>query len=238
EGLAEAHASLASVLFYYDRNFSEADREFRRAIELNPNYATAHHWYGVTCLVKSKRFDEAIAEARRAQELDPFSLIINTDLGNIYLQARQYDKAIEQLQRTIEMDQNFYFAHWLLGVAFEAKGSLPEALSEYQKARQLSDDPWLLALLTHALAAAGKRDESQKTFTQLKDISRQRYVSAYSFAIGYEGLGEKDQAFQWVQKSCEDREPRITRLRVDPLFDNLRSDPRFADVLRCVGFPD
>jgi serine/threonine protein kinase/TolB-like protein/Tfp pilus assembly protein PilF len=237
EDLAEAHASLASALFFYDRNFQESDREFQRAIELNPNYATAHHWYGVTYLAKMERFDEAVAEVKRAQELDPLSLIINADLGNTYIQARQYDKAIEQLRKTIEMDQSFYFAHWQLGVAYEMKGSLQEATLEYQKARQLNDNPWVLALLGHVSAAAGRRDEALKTLDQLKVISKDRYVSSYSFAIIYAGLGEKNQAFQWLERSCQDHEPRITRIKVDPLLDSLRSDPRFADLERCVGLP-
>jgi tetratricopeptide (TPR) repeat protein len=237
EALAEAHASLASALFFYDRNFPEAEREFQRAIELNPNYATAHHWYGVTYLAKVERFDEAIAEVKRAQELDPLSLIINADLGNTYIQAHQYDKAIEQLQKTIEMDQSFYFAHWQLGVAYEMKGDFQNAIAEYQKARQLNDDPWVLALLGHVSAATGRRDEALKILDQLNQISKQRFVKAYGFAVVYAGLGEKDQAFQWLEKSYQDREPRITRIKVDPLLDNLHSDPRFADLVRRVGLP-
>jgi serine/threonine-protein kinase len=237
ESLAEAHASLASALFFYDRNFPEAEREFQRAIELNPNYATAHHWYGVTYLAKMERFDEAIAELKRAQELDPLSLIINADLGNTYIQARQYDKAIEQLQKTIEMDQSFYFAHWQLGVAHEMKGDFQNAIAEYQKARQLNDDPWVLALLGHVSAAIGRRDEALKILDQLKQISKQRFVHPYGIALVYAGLGEKDQAFQWLEKSYQDHEPRITRLKVDPLMDGLRSDPRFADLVKRIGLP-
>jgi len=237
EALAEAHASLAFALFFYDRNFPEAEREFQRAIELNPNYATAHHWYGVTYLAKMERFDEAIAELKRAQELDPLSLIINADLGNTYIQAHQYDKAIEQLRKTIEMDQSFYFAHWQLGVAYEMKGDFQDAIAEYQKARQLNDDPWVLALLGHVSAVTGRRDEALKILDQLKRISKQRFVYAYGFAVVYAGLGEKDQAFQWLGKSYQDREPRITRIKVDPLMDSLRSDPRFADLERRIGLP-
>ncbi len=237
EALAEAHASLAFALFFYDRNFPEAEREFQRAIELNPNYATAHHWYGVTYLAKMERFDEAIAELKRAQELDPLSLIINADLGNTYIQAHQYDKAIEQLRKTIEMDQSFYFAHWQLGVAYEMKGDFQDAIAEYQKARQLNDDPWVLALLGHVSAVTGRRDEALKILDQLKRISKQRFVYAYGFAVVYAGLGEKDQAFQWLEKSYQDREPRITRIKVDPLMDSLRSDPRFADLERRIGLP-
>jgi serine/threonine protein kinase/Tfp pilus assembly protein PilF len=237
ETLAEAHASLADALFLYDRNFLESNREFQRAIALNPNYATGHQWYGNTYLVRIGRFDEGIAEGKRAQELDPLSLIINTDLGENYLYARQYDKAIEQLRRTIEIDQSFYAAHYCLAEAYDMKGSLQEATLEYQKARQLNDDPWVLALLGHLFAAAGKRDEALKTLDQLKDISNQRYVSPYGFALVYAGLNEKDLAFQWLERSYKADESKITRLKVDPLLDNLRSDPRFSDVMRRVGLP-
>ena len=237
ETLAEAHTSLAAALFFYDRNFPESEREFQRAIELNPNYATAHHWYGVTYLARMERFDEAIAELKRAQELDPLSLIINADFGNTYIQAHQYDKAIEQLLKTVEMDQSFYFAHWQLGTAYEMKGDFQNAIAEYQRARQLNDDPWVLALLGHVYAATGRRDEALKILDQLKQTSRQRFVYAYGFALVYAGLGEKDQAFQWFEKSYQDREPRITRIKVDPLLDNLHSDPRFADLVRRVGLP-
>jgi tetratricopeptide (TPR) repeat protein len=235
--LAEAHASLGSVLGFYDRNFPESEREFRRAIELNPNYATGHHWYGLTYLAKVGRFDDAIAELKKALELDPLSLIINADLGNVYIQARQYQSAIEQLQKTIDMDQGFYFAHWQLGIAYEMTGSLHEATLEYQKARQLNDDPWVLALLAHVAARSGNKDEALKILEELKQISKQRYVSEYNFAIAYAGLGEKDQAFQSLEKSYANRESRITRIKVDPLMENLHSDPRFADLVRKVGLP-
>ncbi len=184
-----------------------------------------------------ERFDEAIAELKRAQELDPLSLIINADLGNTYIQAHQYDKAIEQLQKTIEMDQSFYFAHWQLGVAHEMKGDFKNAIAEFQKARQLNDDPWVLALLGHISATTGRRDEALKILDQLKQISKRRFVKAYSFALVYAGLGEKDQAFQWLEKSYQDREARITRLKVDPLMDSLHADPRFADLVKRIGLP-
>ncbi len=236
ETVAEAHTSLAASLFWYDRNFPAAEREFQRAIELNPNYAT-HHWYGVTYLAKMERFDEAIAEVKRALELDPLSVIINADLGNAYVQAHQYDKAIEQLRKSIELDQNFYFARLMLGTAYEMKQLFPEAIAEYKKAYQLSDNPFVLALMAHAFAASGKRDEALKTLEELNSISKKRFVLAYGFAIVYAGLGEKDQAFQWLEKSYQNREGRITRMKVDPLLENLHSDPRFADLVRRVGLP-
>jgi TolB-like protein len=237
DALAEAHTSLGSVLSVYDWNVPEATKEFQRAIELNPNYATAHQWYSDGPLLTTGRFDEAIAEMKRAQELDPLSLIINADLGLNYIEARQYDKAIEQLRKAIEMDQSFYFAHWSLGIAYEMKGSFPQALAEYQTARRLVDDPSVLGLVGHAYALSGKRDEALKTLNQMKEISQHRYVPAYSFAMVYAGLGEKDQAFQWLEKSYQNRAPELVNIKVDPLFDNLHTDPRFADLVRRVGLP-
>jgi TolB-like protein/Flp pilus assembly protein TadD len=234
DALAEAHASLANVLYSYDWNFPESFREFQRAIELNPNYATAHQWYGEGLAVTG-RFDEGIAELKRAQELDPLSLIINADLGEVLTCARQYDKAIEQLRKTIEMDQSFYYAHWRLGAAYELKGFLQEAITEYQKARQLNDDPWVLALLGNAYAVSGKRDEALKLLNQMTERSKQRYVPAYGFAIVYAGLGEMDQAFQWLEKCYKDRASDFIDLKTDPLIDGLRSDPRYADLLRRAG---
>jgi tetratricopeptide (TPR) repeat protein len=142
--LAEAHTSLGNVLRGYD--LEQSLKEFERAIELNPNYATAHHWYG-EFLGATGRSDEGIAELKRAQQLDPLSLVINTDLGEVYTFAREYDKAIEQLRKTIEMDPRFYYANWHLGVALQLKGQLNEALAEYRKAAELNDDPTVLALL-------------------------------------------------------------------------------------------
>jgi tetratricopeptide (TPR) repeat protein len=235
ETLAEAHTSLAQAVFFYDRNYPEAQREYQRAIQLNPNYPTTHQWYGVTYLAKMGRFDEAIAELKKAQELDPLSLPINADAGNTYIQARQYDKAIEQLRKTLEMDQSFYFAHALLGTAYQMKGDFQNAIAEYQQARRLNDDPFVLALLGNIYAVSGRKDEVLKILEQLKQLSKQRFVYAYGIALVYVGLGDKDQAFQWLEKSFQDHEARITRLKVDPLFDSIRSDARYADLIHRIG---
>ncbi len=235
ETLAEAHAALGLELLAYEWNAAESSREFQRAIELNPNYATARHWYGNQNLLYTGRFEEAIVEMRRAQELDPLSLVINTDLGDTYFYARQYDKAIEQLRKTIEMDQSFYYAHYELGMALEMKGAYAEAIAQYQRARGLNNDPRVPALLGHALAASGRRDEALKTLSELKEIAKQQYVPAYNFAIVYAGLKDPDQAFEWLEKSYQDRSSRMTILQVDPFLDNLRSDPRLADLISRVG---
>lgn len=233
--LAEAHAALGLELFAFEWKAAEATREFRRAIELNPNYATAHHWYGNQVLLYTGRFDEAIAEMKRAQELDPLSLIVNADLGDTYFYARRYDQAIEQLLKTIEMDESFYYAHYELGMAYEMKGSYAEAIAQYQKARALNNDPRVLALLGHAYAASGRRDEALKVLNQLKEIAQQQYIPAYHFVILYAGLGEKDLAFEWLEKTYQDRTSRMTILQVDPYLDPLRPDPRFQEMVRRVG---
>ena len=234
DGLAEGHAALANALFLSDWNFAESNREFQRAIELNPNYAAAHHWYGGNLLIMAK-FDDAISEMNRAHALDPLSLIISTEVGTTYLYARQYDRSIEQLQKTLQMDQSFYYAHYSLGMAYVMKRSVEQAQAEYHKARELNDDPFVLALLGHSYAVSGKKDEALRTTEQLKEISKQRYVPAYSLAMIYAELNEKEQAFQWLEKSYQAHEGYVTILKIDPFLDNLRVDARFADLMRRVG---
>jgi TolB-like protein/Tfp pilus assembly protein PilF len=236
--LAEAHNALAYALFNYDWNAAEAEKEIKLAIELNPNYATAHQWYGNAILLGSGRFDEAVAESKRAQELDPLSLIINADLGTTLLFARRTDEAVEQLQKTIEMDNNFFYARVYLGRAYLMKNNFPAAIAECQKAQSLSDDPRPLIILARAYVKLGKREKSVKLLERLKDIAKQKYVSAYYFALVYAGLGENDKAFEHLEKAFQDREGRITLLKVDPLMDELHADRRFADLLRRVGLSE
>jgi TolB-like protein/Flp pilus assembly protein TadD len=234
DALGEAYTSLARVLWSYDFDFSQGNREFQRAIELNPNYATAHQWYGfnLACL---GRFDEAIAEVKRALALDPLSLVINTDLGNNYYQARRYDEAIEQLHKTLEMDPVFYYAHWNLGSVLAAKGDLDAAIGEYQKALALSGDPRLLGLLAYAYGSLDNKAEAMKILDQLTALSKQRFVSAYSFALVYLGLGERDQAVHFLEKSYEDRDSvSIAVIKVHPFLDPLRGDPRFEALVEKI----
>jgi len=234
ETLAEAHSALAHAFYTFDRNMTESNREYLRAIELNPNYATAHQWYAIN-LVLMQRIDEAIAEGKRAIELDPLSLVVNVELGANLNYARQHDEAIAQLRKTIELDRNWYLAHMVLCQSYDAKGLLPQALAECQKARELNDDPYVLAFMSHAYAVSGKRDEAVKALGQMNESAKQRYVPAYGFAVAHAGLGEKDQAFQWLERSLQDHAWDITYLKVDPLMDNLRSDPRFADLVKRIG---
>ena len=236
---AEAHTSLAQVSCYYDLDYPQALREFQRAIELNPNYATAHQWYGSSGLAALGRFDEAIVELKRAIELDPLSLVINTDLGNTYYRARRYDEAIDQMRKTLEMDPGFYYAHWNLGSALAAKGALKPAIEEYEKARALNDDPSMLGLLAHAYAVSGNKTEAMKIRDQLEVISKQRYVSAYSFALVYLGLGDKEAALRWLEKAYEDRAGDALRfIKVEPLLDSLRGNPRFEALVAKIFPPE
>jgi TolB-like protein/Flp pilus assembly protein TadD len=233
--LAEAHTSLAQVLYAYDLDFDGSIRGFRRAIELNPNYATAHHWLGIGPLIRSGRFDEAIVEGKRAVELDPLSLINNADLGNDYFLARRYDEAIEQVRKTLEMDPGFYSAYIALGQALEMKGARDAAIEEYQKARGLNDDPSILALLGHAYASSGNKTEAVKILEQLQELSKQRYVSAYSLAIVYLGLGDKEEALRWLEKSYQDRAGTdIGSIKIDPFLDLLRGDPGFEALAEKI----
>ncbi len=234
ETLSEAHTALAHALFSFDRNLPESNQEFQRAIELNPNYATAHQWYGDN-LVVMQRFEEGLAEGRRAVELDPLSLVVNLELGSNIIYARQYDQAIAQLRKAAELDQNWYLAHMVLCQAYDQKGQHAEAEVECQKARELNDDPYVLAYLGHVYAVSGKRDEATKLLSQMHDLARQRYVPAYGFAFVYAGLGDKEQALQWLERSLQDRAWDILYVKVDPHFDTLHPDPRFADLVRRVG---
>src|SRR5438034_3004624 len=238
DALAEAHTSLAQVLVSYDFDFEGSTREFERAITLNPNYATAHHWYGSGPPLSLGEFDRTIAELKRAQQLDPLSVIINADLGVGLTAARRYDEAIAQLRKTIEMDPRFYFAHWNLGEALELKGQLREALAEYKKAAELDEDPFVLALVGQADAKLGQRDEAIKILSQLERLATKRYVANYSFAIMHMALGEKAKAIDWLERAYRDRSgPEIVGIKVDPMLDPLHGDPRFEALVQKVLAP-
>jgi DNA-binding winged helix-turn-helix (wHTH) protein/TolB-like protein/Flp pilus assembly protein TadD len=236
ETLAEAHASLAHVRVNYDWDWADAQKEFKRSIGLNPDYATAHEWYGIHYLTPREQFDEAIQEMKRAQELEPASLVMNTFLGAALYFARRYDQAIEQCQRTIEMDPNFAVAHWHLGLAYVQKEMVNEAIDEFKRAIALSgDSPLMTAALGHAYAKAGKKNEALIVLDDLGELSKHHYVSSYEIATIYVALGEKDQAFQWLEKSYGERCFHLVYLKVWPEFDSLRSDPRFQELLRRIG---
>lgn len=237
ETLAEPHVALGHTKYFYDRDFAGAEREFKRAIELNPNYSVAHHWYAIY-LLQVGRQRESLAEIRRAQELDPLSLSINTWHGYILARSGQFDQALEQLRKTVEMDPNFILAHFRLGSLYEEKERYDEAIGEFKEVLKLSGGrPLGVAALARVNALAGNRKEAEKSLDELLKLSQQRYVSPASIAIIYIALGDKDQAFAWLEKANELRELNIVRLNVDPRFDPLRSDPRFADLVRRIGIP-
>ncbi len=233
--LAEGHVSLGTVRVFYDWNWSETDKEYRRAIKLNPNYADAHQWYSFYLGVVRGQYSEAIAEAKQALQLDPLSLNANQVLADALFTARQYDQAIEQCRKTIELDQNFWWAHESLGALYERRGQFQEAIAELQKARQLDNNPLILAKLGRAYALSGKRAEAQKLIDELKELSKQRYVSSAIVAEIYAALGERDQTFEWLEKGYEERSIGMLFLKTDPLWDGFRSDPRFANLVRRVG---
>jgi TolB-like protein/DNA-binding winged helix-turn-helix (wHTH) protein/Flp pilus assembly protein TadD len=233
--LSEAHTSLAFCLDGFDWDFESAEREFRRAIELNPGYATAHHWYAWHLSLLG-RHSEAITEMRKAENLDPLSLIINADLAELFLIARSYDKSIEQSRRTIEMDPGFGLAHNQLAQAYLQKHMVNDAILELQKAIQLSDgSPICAANLARAYAASGRRDEAVQLMNDLKKRSNPGYSHASEIAMIYAALGDKEQAVSWLEKGYEERFNPGVLLR--PGFDPLRSDPRFQDLLRRIGLP-
>jgi TolB-like protein/Flp pilus assembly protein TadD len=233
--LAEAHTSLAIVLYAYDFDFTRSLAEFKLALELNPNYATAHHWLADTVLLALGHFDDAIAEMKRALELDPLSVIINADFGAVYLAARRFDEGIDQLHKTLEMDPNFYYTRWNLGSGLEFKGLIDQAITEYEKAYQLSDDPFILGLLGHAYAVRGRKDDARKILAQLQSESAHRYVGPYSLAIVYLGLGDKDEALRWLEKAFQERAGyEIAFIKVDQLLDPLHGDPRFEALVQKV----
>ena len=236
DNLAEAHTALGYALLTYDRNYEEANKHFKRAMELNPNYATAYQWHTDGYLIAFGKFDEAIAQIKKAQELDPLSLIINTQAGLCYVYARDYDKAVEQFRKTIDLDPNWYLGHWFLGMTYELKGNLKEAYAEYQRAEDLVDDPYLLGHLAHVEAAMGRREDAEKTIQQMKEISKHRYVPAYAFALAYVGLGQKEEALGWLERSDEDRAWDILHVKVEPFFDPLRDEPRYKKLIERMGF--
>lgn len=236
EALAEAHLSLGTYRLFYDWNWLEAERELKRAIELNPNNPDAHHFYG-HYLQAMGRTDEAIVETKRGLELDPVSLIINTELGWAFYWARQYDQAIEQYRKTLKMDPSFVFASWGLAQAYVENEMYDEAIAELEKARTLSGG-WsaLLAELGYASAMSGQRVEAQRILHELKERARQEYIDPALIANIYIALGEKEQAFEWLEKAYRGRSPVwMIWLKVEPKFDRLRSDLRFTDLIRRIG---
>jgi tetratricopeptide (TPR) repeat protein len=225
--LAEAHTSLAAIKHWYDWDWLDAEREYKRAIELTPGYATAHQWYG-SFLGDVGRYDEAIAELKRAVDLDPLSLIINTNLGDYLYVARQYDDAIEQYKKTLDIDPEFGSAQIWLGRVYLKKGMFEEALEIFKK----TDYP----LLTYAYTALGKRDDALKVLEKWKVRSTKEYVDPVYLAMVYLGFEERDQVFKYLEKAYQERHMRLFDFHKDPFIrDIMQSDPIYRNLIRKMG---
>jgi tetratricopeptide (TPR) repeat protein len=224
------------IAFYYDWNGLAAESEFRQAFDKNANYAIAHSWNGET-LAALGRFPEAISEAKLAQENDPLSMSINTNAGWTLFLAGRPGEAVEALKKIIEIDPSFPRAHFRLGSAYENGGMYGEAIAELQKAVQLSaGDPYYEGALGHAYAVSGNVRAARRMLALLQSRSRRRYIPAYAIALIYAGLGEKDNAFTWLGKAYDDRSTSLAYLKVDPVLNNLRSDPRFIGLVQRIAF--
>jgi serine/threonine protein kinase/tetratricopeptide (TPR) repeat protein len=235
--LAEARTSLAYVKMAYDRDWSGAEADFKRALKLNPNYATAHDWYSAY-LAGIGRQSEAAEEIRRAQELDPLSLIVNTGVGRQLFLAREYDLAIEQCLKTLELEPSFAPARWFMGRALGQQGKFDESISELKKAVEYSGGRTLmLASLGHAYAVSGRTAEAHEILERLQELSETRYVLPVGLAFVHAGLGKSEQAFHWLDKAYTDRASWMIFLKLEPEFDRLRPDPQFAELIRRMGLP-
>ena len=234
ENLPEAHTALALVVQNYDWDWQSSEKEFRWAIELNPNYATAHHWYAEH-LAWLGRFDEALLESERARQLDPLSLIIATDNGAILLYSRQYDRAIEQFRAVRELDPNFPRAGMIVQ-AYAQKGMFTEILAGMEKSRRIScDGPWVCSELAYVYGRMGQRAQARQALAKLEQFYRRQPLDPAAFVGPYIALGNKDQAFAYLEKAYAQHSNAMTTLKVDPLYDPLRDDPRYQNLLRRVG---
>jgi tetratricopeptide (TPR) repeat protein len=231
--LAEAHGSLALVKSSYDWDWSGADKEIRRAIELNPGYTDAHRLHAAV-LWQTGRLDEAIAEIKLSLEFDPLSINENANLGAAFFLARQYDRAIEQEAKTLELDPNFAPAYYFRGLAYSKKSMYEQGMVEFDRLVAIAPaNPGALTGLGYGYAVTGRRADAQKVLDKLNELSKHEYVSPVWRAKIYAGLEEKDRAFEWLEKAYEDRSiVSVGFIKTNPMFDPLRSDPRYADLLR------
>jgi len=235
--LAEPHTSLGMVKFWFDWDFAGAEREFQRSIDLNPHYASAHQWYAWE-LAATGHFDKASAETNRALENDPFSVPVNTSGIFLYRMERKLDQALDQCKRTLELDPKFARAHANCGLVYQQEGLYEDAIGELKQAVDISGGSSVyVGLLGSALGQAGKKADALRIFEELKRRSKREYIPPYDVAIIYMGLGQKAEFFSWTMKACEDRSSYLVWLKVDPVFDPLRSDPRFNDLLERIGLP-
>ena len=233
--LADAHAILGFIIFWYDWNWKESENQCQRALELNPNCADAHTFYA-HLLSNTGHHAEALAEIKRARELDPLSSRNNALEGQFLLHAGQTDKALARLQKTFELDPNFWLAHLFASSAYIEKGMFPEAIAEARKARELSGaSTHPLAFEGYALAKSGRQTEARAVLEELLKSSTNRFVSPYNIALIYNGLDERDETLAWLERGFAQREPKTVFLKVEPKWNNLRSDPRFIDLIKRMN---
>jgi serine/threonine protein kinase/Flp pilus assembly protein TadD len=233
--LAEARAVLGTIRQDWSWDWVGAESEYKRAIELDPNYPTTHLWYS-NMLCDRGRFDEALAESELAQDLDPLSLVISSSVGSVLFYMRQYDKAIEQCRKTIELDPDFPLAHYALGAVYEAQGKFDEAIAEVRKARMLGyDNPFAQGLLGCCYARSGKRNEAAEILNELLQSSEQGRAASYGIALVYHGLGDKGKAFEWLERAFRERLAPPNGVHVEPVWDSVRSDPQFVAILKRAG---
>jgi tetratricopeptide (TPR) repeat protein len=234
QGLPEAHTALALIVQNYDYDWQTAQKEFRRAIELNPNYATAHHWYAEHLMWRG-RFDEALRESERARQLDPLSLIIASDNGVILYYMRQYDLAIERFRAVREMDPNFSRSG-MIRQAYAQKGMFADALADIEKERRLyGDRPWAWSELAYFYGRNGQQAQARLALAKLEQWNRRQPLDPFPIFRAHIGMGNKDQAFAYLEKAYLEHSNALATLKVDPIYDPLRSDPRFQDLLRRAG---
>lgn len=237
--LAEAHVALAASLAVLDWNWVEAEREFKRALELNPNIAYAHYRYGLNYLIPMGRTDEAITEIKRAVELEPLELLIGANLAAAYLYGRQYDRALEQARKTHDLEPNFVTGRVWLGRVYNANGMYDEAIALSEKSLQsYPTNQSFLQIAGLGYAKAGRRREAEEIIKRFNEIAKTLYVSHYWVAATYAALGERDEAFAELERAFEERDYFLPRLKIDPLMDPLRDDPRFKDLIRRMGLPE
>lgn len=235
--LAEAHASLGLIAPFNNWNWADAERHYQRAIELNPNYATAHHWYAEGYLMPVGRADEAIAEMRKAQELDPLSAVIATDLGKELYFVRRYDEALVELHRALELDPNFTSAHNWISDTLVEKQSYNDAIAELEKTKRSREERVYIRQTAYLYARMGRRTEAREALAKALELSKGKQVSSGAVALTYAALDDKDESFRWLEKAYTQRSSFMTSLKYWSVFDQLRGDPRFADLLRRVGLP-
>jgi tetratricopeptide (TPR) repeat protein len=237
ESLAEAHTSLAAPLWLHNWQWSEAQAEFKRSLQLSPAYPTANHWYA-EYLMTMGRSEEAIAQIKHSQNLDPLSLIINVAVGWSYYFGRRYDEAVEQLWKTLELEPNYPVTHWILGLVYRKTGRYEMAITEGEKGVALSGgSPLMRASLAQTFGAANKTKEALVILEGLTELAKQQYVAPYFLAGIHVGVGENYQALEYLERSYEEKSHWLNYLHIDPGMDTLRDNPQFQDLLQRVGVP-